>query len=157
MEENNKEIIWRAAEYKHFKKSPLWYLVVALVSGLLTLLALLQNNFFFAIFVILAGIMLVFLGKKRPKVVEFRITNNGIEIGNDIAYDYNELEGYTVREYPDRLNEIIIKKDSAINPFIKMPVDSQILPKATSKIEEYIPQKDYEESIIDTFSDILGF
>lgn len=157
MAENNEDIIWRAAEFKYFKKSFGWYVTVIGIAALLVIFALTQNNFFFAVFIVLATIMLVFLGKKRPKVVRFEITDNGVSVGKDISYSYDELEGYTVREYEHRLSEIVIKRNAVVDPFLKMPVDSKKLPKAVDKLSKHIPEKEYEESMIDTLSDLFGF
>lgn len=153
----NEVISWRAAEFKYFEKGILWYASVILAAVLLVIFALWQDNFFFAIFIVLASVVLIFLGRKRPKVVEFRITDNGISAGKDIDYDYEQLEGFTVREYEGRLNEIVVKADTTINPFVKMPVDSQILPKVTEKLKKHIPEKEYEEAIVDTFADLFRF
>lgn len=157
MTENNEDIIWRAAEFKYFKKGIGWYLTVIGAALALILFAFWQNNFFFAVFIALAAIMVIFLGKKRPKVVEFKITDEGISIEDDINYNYDQIDGFTIRKYQDRLNEIVIKTNKTVNPFIKMPVDSKILPKAEERLSKHIQEKEYKEAMVDTFADIFRF
>ncbi len=108
-----KEINWQAAEYRYFKKGWDWYLWVSGIATILFIFALWQKNFFFAIFIVIAAVMVISISQRRPRIIEFKIDNEGIYIGKDTAYKYDEIEWFAIRNRPESLNEIIIKKKNA--------------------------------------------
>ncbi|MEX1013838.1 MAG: hypothetical protein WDZ80_01615 [Candidatus Paceibacterota bacterium] len=148
---------WRAAEYEYFEKSINWYAIVILATFILVVFSLWQGNFFFAVFMILAGFMVVSLGKKKPRVLDLTINNKGVGVGKDDFYLYEDLEGFDVRENDHRLNEIIVKKQTTLNPFIKLRIDSNMMEDAVEILKDNLEKKNYEESAVDTVSDILRF
>ena len=157
MNEENKTISWRAAEYEHVKKGVFWYLLIIGTAVLILGAAFWQKNFFFAIFIIVAVIVLIFFGRAKPLVHDFRITEEGVGIGIKTFYDYDQLDGFAVSNRPGRLDAIIIKKKSNFNPIIKIPIDSKLAIEVRDLLLQKLPELEYEESIIDIFSDWLGF
>lgn len=157
MSEKENEIKWRAAEYEYFEKSINWYAFVILATITLVIMALVQGNFFFAVFMVIAGFMVTTLGKKKPKVLDLTINDKGVGIGKDDFFLYEELEGFSVRENDNKLNEIIIKKETTLNPFVKLRIDSKMTEKAKEILERNLEENDYKESAVDTFSDFLRF
>lgn len=162
-EEKNKkkneeaEISWRAAEYEHFEKSGVWYLIVGGVALILLVIALWQKNFFFGIFILLAGIMVITLGNRRPNVLDFKLTGEGCELGRGIFYKYDQMENFSLRSRPHRLDEIIFKKKAVFNPYVKIPVDSRTAEKARIFLVQKLPEVQYEGSLLDILIDFLGF
>ena len=152
-----KEISWRAAEYEYFHKDALWYFVVAIIGLALIVLALWKNNFLFAIFIIISTVLFVTLGKKKPRVVEFKINDKGVGIGKNVFYDYENIESFDAKSYPDRLDELILKRKSPIHPFVRIPIDSKHLKEVKEILSKHLEEKKYEDSVIDSISDTLGF
>ncbi len=150
-------ITWRAAEYEYAGKRASWYFIIIGATAVLTISALWQHNFFFAVFVLIAGTMLIVLGKKRPRVVNFTINEKGVGIGKYQFYDYDDLEGFDIHERPHRLDEILLKRKTTFNPFVKMPIDSKNAPKARVILTSYLEETEYNESLIDILADWLGF
>jgi hypothetical protein len=157
MKEENKTISWRAAEYEHVKKGAFWYLLIIGTAVLILGAAFWQKNFFFAIFILIAVIVLVVFGRAKPLMHDFRITEEGVGIGVKTFYNYDHLEGFAVSSRPGRLDAIIIKKKSTFNPILKIPIDSKLAVGARDLLLRKLPELEYEESIIDIFSDWLGF
>ena len=155
--EENQEINWRAAEYRYIRKDVGWYWLIGLVSIILILVAFWQKNFFFAIFIILAGSMFLFFSKQKPRVLDFRLNNKGIAISDNIFYDYDQFEGFSIQSRPQRLDEIILKKKTTVNPYIKIPIDSKLAQKAKIILGENLPEIEYQDSLIDIFSEWFGF
>lgn len=162
-EEKNKkkndgtEITWRAAEYDHFEKSGGWYFIVGGVSLILLIIALWQGNFFFGIFILLAGIMVVTFGNRRPDVLEFGLTQEGCNLGRGNFFNYGQLENFSLRNRPGRLDEIIFKKRTSFNPYVRIPVDSQTAEKIRIFLVQKLPEEEYKDSILDILVDFLGF
>ena len=68
-QEDKFEIEWQAPEYFHYQKDVSWYWLV-LILGIVTIVfALWQKNFLFAVFVIIAEVLLFYWGRTQPRVI----------------------------------------------------------------------------------------
>lgn len=150
-----KEISWRAAEFEFREKGPLWYLVIGLVSATLIIVSFAQKNFFFAVFILVASLILMFFGRLRPAVFNFKIGEGGINVGDNKFFTYEKLDGFAIVDRPGRLDEIVIKKKTVINSFLKLPIDSKNAAKAKELLSSKLAEIEYKESIIDIFSNLL--
>jgi len=155
--ETQKELTWRAAEYQFVEKNAGWYGLVVVLGIVLLFLALLGRNFFFGVFIVIAVVMVISFGRRRPRVLDFKISEKGVAVGKDVFYDYDRLEGYAFLEKPGRLDEIVLKKKTAINPIIKLPIDAKSAEKAGVILQNHLPQIKYEDSLLDIISEWLGF
>lgn len=155
--EQDRSISWRAAEYEHFEKGGGWYLMVGFATLLLLIIALWQKNFFFGIFILLAGIMVVILGNRRPDVLDFKLTKDGCEVGRGVFYAYGSLENFSLRSRVGRLDELILKKKTAFNPYVKISLDNQTAEKVRIFLIQKLPEVEHKGSLLDIFIDFLGF
>ncbi|MDI6821215.1 MAG: hypothetical protein QMD65_03535 [Patescibacteria group bacterium] len=155
-EEIKKEISWRAAEYDYVKKDISWFWIVGGVATALVLVAIWQGNFFFAVFIALAGAVVLFFGRRRPQILDFKINEVEVRIGK-IEYKFELFENFSFRKRPMFLDEIVLKKKTAFNPYVKIPIDSKLAEEVKSVLLEKLPEVEYQESLIEIFSDWLGF
>ncbi len=155
--ETDNEISWRAAEYQYVEKDVSWYWIIIIIASILVLISLFRDNFFFAVFIAIAAVTLIFFGRRKPQIFDFKINDKGVAIGDKIFYDYERLEGFVIRKRPERLDEIVLKKKGAINPYIKIPVDSKLAPKVKGFLEKKLPEIEYQDSLIDIISEWFGF
>lgn len=151
-----KEISWRAAEYDHSVKGFLWYFWLIAIAVFLAVFAFWQRNFFFGVFIILAGAMIALFSRRRPQILEFRVSEKGVFIGDKVSFDFDHLESFFIRDRPGHLDEIVLKKKTTVNPYVKIPIDSQLAEKVREVLLEKIPETEHEDSIIDIISDRLG-
>jgi len=154
---SGQEISWRAAEYQYVQKDIIWYFIVCLVALLLIVIALFSGNFFFAVFVIIAAVTVIFFAKRRPQVFDFKIADQGVAIGENIFYDYERLDGFAIRERPEKLDEIVLRKKAALNPYVRIPIDSTLAEEAKNMLGEKIPEIEYQESFVEVISEWFGF
>lgn len=148
---------WRAAEYHFVEKDIIWHGVIGLIALLLIIFALVQNNFFFAFFILVATIILFAFGKRRPPIADFEISEEGIAINNSIHYDYEQLISFAIVNRPGRLDEILIKKKAALNPFVSLPIDATTAAKAEKILEKKLEKFEHEPTIIESLITWLGF
>lgn len=154
-EEQKNGISWRAAERSYIKKDASWYFIIVGPALLLVVISLWQQNFFFAVFIILATLVLISFGKRKPRVVDFRIDEHSVMIDHQI-FDYENLDSFTVKERPGMLDEIVIKRKSAIAPLMHMPIDDNLAKKAEEVLERKLEKFEYEENFFDILTDWLG-
>ncbi len=151
-----REITWRAAEYEFVEKNVIWYLGVGLVGFILVLLAIWQRNFFFAVFIAIAAAVLVAMGRKRPSVVEFVVNEEGITVGKHFS-PFEQFQGFSLRERPERLHELVLTKKAVVAPFVKIPVDAHAAVQVRELLVAKLPEVEYQESLLDVIAEWLGF
>jgi len=155
-EEVRREVYWRAAEYEFYEKSRGWFWSVGIVCLLLIVIAFWQRNFFFAVFIAIAGAMVYTYNRRRPNVIDFKVTPEGVGIEKSF-YEYDKFENFALRKRPGHLDEIVLKKKTMVNPFIRVPIDSTLAGNARAILAGKLPETEYQESLTDLFSDLLGF
>lgn len=149
------EISWSAAEHEYVEKDIRWYLVVGGLTLFFLIIAIWQGNYFFAIFIAIAGAILAYSGKRRSKVFAFRVNGEGVFIGEKfIAFD--QLESFALRERPAALHELIVKQKTYVNPHLHIPLDRETAARAQVFLGTKIPEEEYKESLLDIFADWLG-
>ncbi len=156
-EQKKNEIRWEAAEYEFVPKSMRWHAGIGIAALVLVGIALWQQNFFFAIFILIAGIMVVILGNRHPEVIEFVLNEDGCHIGEAASYPFEKLESFSIRERPHRSDELILKRKTAMNQLIHIPIEPEMAVKIRHFLEEYVPEEEHEPSILESITDILGF
>lgn len=150
------EIIWRAAEYEFTQKTPMWYVIIGIAGTLLVVLALFAKNFFFGVFIILAtGIVMAF-GKRKPRIIDFKVTEEGVGIGKQFL-DYDRIEHFAIWSRPGHLDEFIFKKKVMVNPFVHVPIDSALGKRVQSMLLLKLPEVEHQVSLVDIFAEWLGF
>lgn len=154
---NEKEIIWQAPEYLYREKDVSWYWLSIIITALLVLISLWQRNFLFLVFVVIAEAMILFWAKEYPKNIEFKLDSKGIQIGNIKTYPFDDLEGYHLHEENDYAAELILKTRNRFNPFVKILVSIDDIPAIKEFLQIHLNEVEYDESLHDRISKIIGF
>ena len=152
-----KSFSWKAAEYEYIEKSVTWYAVVLSLVLIFAVFAFATGNFFFGVFVVIAGAMVVMFAKKKPQTFEFFVDESQVRVGKNLFFEYNELESFSVRKRRGYLDEIVIKKKATLNAFVRLPADSGSVEKIREILLEKLPEEEYEESFADIIADRFGF
>jgi hypothetical protein len=160
-EQKNKNITepisWRAAEYEYKKRTLPWHLTVAAVVLGGSILAFITGNFFFGLFLIGAGILIFFFSKQKPQICEFRVSEEAVEIVGKMKIPLDAIKEFSIRERPSALDELIIRKNVRINPYVRIQVESKLGEKVREILSKTIKEVEYDEPMIDVISDYFGF
>lgn len=162
MMSEDKEIIWVASEYNFYRKSAGWYLLSLLISGAVFLLALWQKNLFFAIFVVIAEIILIHWARRLPQTLDFKINNKGVAVGDIKFYPYEELSGFCVQEFSDDADspisaELVLKTKTKINPFVKINLPKKNISAVKGLLKKFTEEIEYKDSFSDAVDRLIGF
>ena len=152
-----REICWRAAEFDYKDKDVSWFWITGLAMTILAMIALWQKNFFFFVFLVLAGIMVLIFGKKRPRVFDFKIDEKGVHVGDMNFYPFKDLVGFDINVRPGRLDEVVFRRHSYMDAILKLPADSKTAEKAGSFLLGKVKKFKYEETLVELIADLLGF
>ncbi len=156
-------ISWQAPEFEYYRKDVSWYWLSLIVSIILLALSIWQKNFLFAVFVVIAWIVIVYSANRLPNVWNFKIDEKGIEISlprtkdNQKIYPYSEIEGFDIHPASDQYKELVLKVKSKSSPYLKINFPAADQEKITEFLQKYIPKEEYNESLADSFSKLIGF
>jgi hypothetical protein len=160
-EQKNKNVIepisWRAAEYEYKKRTLSWSLTVAAVVLGGSILAFITGNFFFGLFLIGAGVLIFFFSKQKPQICEFRVSEEAVEIVGKMKIPLEIIKEFSIRSRPSALDELIIRKNVRINPYVRIQVESKLGEKIREILSKTIKEVEYDEPMIDVISDYFGF
>lgn len=153
-----KEIHWHAPEFEYRDKGELWYLGVIVLTAILVLIALWQRNYLFALFVGIAGALVISWGRRFPATLKFSVEEHGIRIDAIKFHSWGELESFAVHERQDELSEIFLKKRRrSPNPLIRIYAYTDELGKIRERLAEHLPEEEHEESLVDSLERIVRF
>lgn len=148
-------VSWRAAEYEMIPKTAFWYLIIGVIALAFFVIALFQKNFFFAIFIFIAAAMVFVFSKRRPNVIDFELSETGVRAGV-MRWEWNVFTDFSIHSRPGRLDEVILRKATSFNPYVRFPADAQTASKARAFINERIPEVPYEATTLEVVTDWFG-
>ncbi len=152
-----RKISWRAAEFHYFEKDYLWYVWAVFTGVVLLAFALWQRNFFFAVFVVIATVLFVEFGKRRPRTLDYELNEKEVLIDGRMSIPYKSIESFHVRKRLGLLDEVVFKRATRVNPFIHLPIDEELAVRAREFLLEFLPEDEHEQTIVEIIAERIGF
>ena len=155
--ENETLIEWRdyAQNYVEHGKDWFWILGIVTIAG--AVLAFFFHNYLFGIFIILAGLVLGLLAKKKPPIVTSFVTPRGITVG-DMHYPFSNFHSFWVETDHMHGTRILLHPVSSFLPLSVIIVDEEINHEHLVDIlNDYLDQVPMRESAVHKLFDYLGF
>lgn len=155
------EVKWEAPEFEYREKTVLWYwMVIAVATGVLALVVL-QKNFLFGVFVIMAGIMIIVWGNREPKMVGFKLTRDGLVIDGRKTYQYKEMESFALDDSDEgRWAQMLLKFNSHLKTKLKISLpktEESEIRKTLELMAPEVTEVEWEYSFIDSLERLIGF
>jgi hypothetical protein len=155
---------WQAPEFEYYRKDVSWYWLSLIVGIILLALSIWQKNFLFAVFVIIAWLVIVYSARRFPTIWNFKISEKGIEIslpnkdlGSAKFYPYSEIEGFDIHPASDECKELVLKVKSRFSPYLKINILANDEEKIKNFLLKYISKEEYSGSLADSFSKLIRF
>ena len=152
-----KEITWQAPEFRYHDKDVSWFWLSVIAAGIIFLIALWQKNLLFGIFIILAETMVLFWAKEFPKNIQFKLDKRGVHIGKIKSYLYEDISGFHIIEENDRMAELVLKTKTKLHPYVKILLVNEDVPDIKEFLKNHLEEIEYEESLSDGISRLIGF
>ena len=149
-------VTWRAAEHHHLEKSSGWYFVIGGVALLLLIIALIMKNFLFAILLVMAASLIMIFGSRPPAEYEFRVDEKGVRVGKKMR-GYGEFSSFSVRKRNHEPREIVMRMKRKVDPFLHLPMERRTIADVHAILASKLTETEFDESLADILSDILGF
>jgi hypothetical protein len=148
-------LAWEAPEFEKQDKSRRWYLVVFIFLAVVAFYAIFKNWPVMAITFIMIGVTGYLMLQREPRSIIFRITHDGIVIGNQI-YDFDNMQSFWIFYNPPYEKILSIHLKGSLVPFLHIPVHDEDPVKIREVLMKFIPEIKQEKSMVDTVERILG-
>lgn len=155
---DQESIRWVNYEYNFKEKTVDWFWAVGISTLSAVIISVIFENYFFAIFIVLAIITMIFISKKPPNVIDFEINKDGIILGKQ-KYPYSSLEGFCIINRNYETPKLLIKSQRPIAPIliINVETDSTNPEDIRNFLLKYLPEENIVEPISLKLMETLGF
>jgi hypothetical protein len=153
--QNDSKLIWSALEHEGKEKTNDWYWTLGIVSILGVGISIYYGNYLFAIFIILAAIILVYLAIKPAEMMQYEITKEGVRI-NSYLYPFNHIKGFWI-EQSFGISKLIIESERFFMPVLVIPLQNVDASDVKDFLEDKIPEKEIKEPLSHKITERIGF
>jgi len=151
---DNNVFWWSFEEKKAAARGLFWYVGIGVLATALLIFAILQKNYLFLLFVVLAMVVYYLMNREGANKHIIRINNQNVSIDSKI-FPHEELRGFG---YLEKYNGeyLIFETSSFAQKYILVPLRKD-KEKIIEFLKKYLPEKQYEEGFLDTLEDFLKF
>ena len=150
------KIIWHALEYKKKEKTADWYWAVGIISICIAAIAIFLHDTLFAVFIILAVVVLLMFSRREPKVMEVELSERGIKIDKQ-NFHYSTLEFFWVETMDEKEPKIILRSKKTMMPLIVIPIEEYSHEDIRNFLLEKLAEKEMHEPLSQKVMEKLGF
>jgi hypothetical protein len=154
-----KTVEWQTPEYEHFDKDIGWFKAVFLVTVISVILALVFQNFFFALILLLSGFVIMLYGARLPEMMEVILTPKGVRINQNL-FPYDRLKSFWLSDShgEGRAKKLILEADRFFLPHVVIPLAAETDEELVREyLLQYLPELRHEESFADVIADLIHF
>ena len=154
------EIYWNAPEFEYHEKTHAWFWMIIIATIVMITVALLQNNFLFAIFSVLAGILVLQWGKARPEYVDYKLDKVGVTMGGRNAHPWQEFSGFAIHRLhheEEGLSELVLKRAGTLGTHWKILIPNKDSDRIRHFTNQHLAEIEFEDSLIEQISRLLRF
>lgn len=145
---------WRAPEFETYERNDRRFLYVAFLFIALIAYALYTDSPIMAITFILFGVVGYIHMDKKPRVLDFMITYDGIIAGNEI-FKYEALKSFWIFYETDGLKAISLHTDSYLTPYVHIPLQNEDPVRIRELLLGQLEEIKQEPNIVDAFERFL--
>ncbi len=149
-------IDWQDFEYTQQEdKTQDWFWVVGAVTAGGILLAIILKNFLLALILLIGMGTAMALVNRKPELINFSISTQGIKIKNNL-YPLKEIDSFAIKD-DEKPYKLMVETGRMIFPHIVIPLSHIDPEEVRDFLADFIPEVDFEESLVDKISEQLGF
>ena len=147
---------WEAEEYAHHDKGKDWFWSVGIVSIGFFALALILQNYLFAIMILIGGFAVALHGSKKPKTVHFAIISRGVAVDNTL-YPYDNLKYFWINYDPPHIRDLYLISSKTFQLQITIPLGNADPNEIREHLIKFLEEKEIEESLFDSIARFFRF
>lgn len=156
IERSNKKLEWTALEYEEKERGKDWFWALGIIIIASSVTSFIYANYFFSLFLIIGGILIVIFALKKPETVSYELNAEGLKIKNRL-YPYENIKSFWVQKDTEKPT-LFIKSERLFMPIISMPIELYLTDEVKNMmLENNIPEEEMKEHISEKIMDSLGF
>ena len=159
--ELSEKLNWSALEFEEKEKSSDWFWALGIIIVTSSIAAIIFGDYFFAVLLILSGVLLGFFAIKKPDVIFYELNNKGLKIGNSL-YPYENIKSFWVQlSTPPETNlnpVLFIHSERIFMPIMMIPIEEKNAQEIHSIfLSKNIEEVEMKEHISEKIMETLGF
>ena len=144
---------WKTLEFERHERSRGWYIWMAVITLGLVGWSFWIGNVLFSLIIIMAAIMIFILGEKKPRMIDFAITNLGIVFGEKFV-PYKDIKNFWVAYELPHIKYAYFEMVSMISPRLTVGLDKANPVEVRNTLLKYLKEDLTREG--EPLSDIIG-
>ena len=161
MNELNEGLEWSALEYEEKERSNDWFWALGIIVATSGATAFIYNNYFFAILLVLSGVLLWIFAKKKPSLISYGLDEKGLRVGDRI-YLYENIKAFCVqtnsKDGVEKKPILFIRSERIFIPVIGVPIESLWSEKIRNvMLSKNIKEEEMREHLSEKIMETLGF
>jgi len=154
MKENKRELAWVVSEYGTHQKSNDWHWTIATVAIAAAVISGFFGNFLFAVLAIIAGMTLVFHGKRGKHELRIAVTLRGVRVNNEL-YPYDHMHSFWLDDEHNPPT-LYIKLNRMFFPVIDIPIGEMSENLLRGFLLQYANEEEYKPTFAHNITEALG-
>ncbi|HUX36110.1 MAG TPA: hypothetical protein VMV71_03700 [Candidatus Paceibacterota bacterium] len=151
-------IEWQAPEFHYHEKSVSWYWISALIAIIILGASIWQKNFLFAVFVVIAEVLILVWAGEKPRTIAFRLDEKGLTIDGKKFYPYSTISAFSVGEdLADGWREFAFRFSHGLRPLLKVRMPADKGGEAEKYLATIIQKTESKETLLDILEKLTGF
>lgn len=149
-------IEWEAADFEYDQSGAAVLLIFGALLGVGGVGALFFKNFLFAIFLFIAGGLVISHAFRAPRQIKFSTTSRGIKVGSRL-YPFEDLKSFWIFYDPPLFKELALRSKKTFMPVIKAPLGELDPVRLRHILLRFLREEQEEMSAVDIIAKRLGF
>jgi len=151
----DEKLIWSALEYEEKERSTDWFWALGVIVVAGSIASIIYANYFFAMLLIIGGILLGFFAIKKPETVPYELNEKGFKIKTRL-FPYDAIKSFYVQE--GTKPTLFIKSARMFMPILSIPITEDLVEKIKNiMLAKNVTEEEMREHPSDRIMESLGF
>ena len=112
---------WETTEFEYHDKKVDWYWWLGALVVIGAGAAIYFKNYFFATFILLAGVVTVLYTRQRPDTMDVSISEQGVKI-DGVMHPYRTLDAFWIAEHENGETHLLLHSPTTYSPIYSIPL-----------------------------------
>jgi len=144
-------INWTSAEFHYHEKDEAWPVLVMVCAVMIGAIALWQRNLLFVIFTVIAAVLILVWGRRRPRLRAFALDKKGLHI-DDRIYPFHDFSSFALYE-----DGLLLHPKSRVRRHFSIIIPHEKDDAIREYLLAFLPEVEYTESFIEMIGHWLKF
>lgn len=153
---NQDSFKWTTTDSQLDKKSPIWYIILFLVTVIIAgIIYLLTRDKITTLVILICGLVFGAYGAKKPGTISYQIDDSTLKIGSK-QYSLSSFKSYSVMPTKERL-VVSMRPIKRFMPYLYIAFNKDEEVKVTPFLSKNLPLENNKGDVIDRFMRYIGF